>query len=251
MKSKRIYEIETFIKNNKTASIDELRETFNVSTNTIRRDINQLVDMNVVKKVYGGIELIEENHRTVDYYQRNVKNYKSKKRIGKLAAKEIEAYDIIYIDTGTTTIHILDYVDKNLPFTIITNSLDIMNKASQFEYVTLFIIGEKYKPITRSFIGISANMLLEKFNISKAFMAATGINVQNGLSNSEMEENLIKQYITGKAKETYVLADYSKMGKSTLLTYCPLNSISKMFTDKNPPNDIKDYCHDQNITVHF
>ena len=66
-----------------------------------------------------------------------------------------------------------------------------------------------------------------------------------------MEENLIKQYITGKAKETYVLADYSKMGKSTLLTYCPLNSISKMFTDKNPPNDIKDYCHDQNITVHF
>ena len=94
MKSKRIYEIETFIKNNKTASIDELRETFNVSTNTIRRDINQLVDMNVVKKVYGGIELIEENHRTVDYYQRNVKNYKSKKRIGKLAAKEIEAYEI-------------------------------------------------------------------------------------------------------------------------------------------------------------
>ena len=90
MKSKRIYEIETFIKNNKTASIDELRETFNVSTNTIRRDINQLVDMNVVKKVYGGIELIEENHRTVDYYQRNVKNYKSKNVSVNLQLKKLK-----------------------------------------------------------------------------------------------------------------------------------------------------------------
>ena len=54
MKSKRIYEIESFIKKNKTASIDELKDIFNVSVNTIRRDINLLVDMNVVKKVYGG-----------------------------------------------------------------------------------------------------------------------------------------------------------------------------------------------------
>lgn len=90
MKSKRIYEIEAFIKNNKTASIEELVETFNVSTNTIRRDINQLVDMNVVKKVYGGIELIEENHRTVDYYQRNSKNYKSKSILVSLLLKKLK-----------------------------------------------------------------------------------------------------------------------------------------------------------------
>lgn len=133
-----------------------------------------------------------------------IKNYDAKKNIGKLVSNEIVANDIIYIDTGTTTIHLLDYVDKNLALTIITNSLDIMNKASQFENVTLFIIGEKYKPTTRSFISIHSNMLLEKFNINKSFMSATGVNIQNGLSNSEMEENLIKQYITSKAAETYI-----------------------------------------------
>lgn len=72
MKSKRIYEIESFIKENKTASIEELRQIFKVSINTIRRDVNQLVDMNVVKKVYGGIELIEDSHRAVDYYKREI-----------------------------------------------------------------------------------------------------------------------------------------------------------------------------------
>ncbi|NQD98439.1 DeoR/GlpR family DNA-binding transcription regulator [Staphylococcus xylosus] len=251
MKAKRIYEIESFIKENKTASIEELRQRFNVSINTIRRDINQLVDMNIVKKVYGGIEVIEESHKAVDYNKRNIENSNSKKIIGELAANEIEANDIIYIDTGTTTIHLLDYVDKHLTFTIITNSLDILNKASQFKNVTLFIIGEKYKPITRSFIGIDSNMLLEKFNINKSFMSATGVNIQNGLSNSEMEENLIKQYITSKATETFILADHSKMGKSTLLTYCDLSDINKMFTDKIPPKDINVFCQEHNIAVYF
>ncbi|MBM2659143.1 DeoR/GlpR family DNA-binding transcription regulator [Staphylococcus pseudoxylosus] len=251
MKAKRIYEIESFIKENKTASIEELRQRFNVSINTIRRDVNQLVDMNIVKKVYGGIEVIEDSHKAVDYNQRNIENSNSKKLIGELAANEIEANDIIYIDTGTTTIHLLDYVDKHLTFTIITNSLDIMNKASQFDNVTLFIIGEKYKPITRSFIGIDSNMLLEKFNINKAFMSATGVNIQNGLSNSEMEENLIKQYITSKATETFILADHSKMGKSTLLTYCDLSDINKMFTDKIPPKNINDFCQEYHIAVYF
>ncbi|MCA2499050.1 DeoR/GlpR family DNA-binding transcription regulator [Staphylococcus xylosus] len=251
MKAKRIYEIESFIKENKTASIEELRQRFNVSINTIRRDINQLVDMNIVKKVYGGIEVIEDSHKAVDYNKRNIENSNSKKIIGELAANEIEANDIIYIDTGTTTIHLLDYVDKHLTFTIITNSLDILNKASQFKNVTLFIIGEKYKPITRSFIGIDSNMLLDKFNINKSFMSATGVNIQNGLSNSEMEENLIKQYITSKATETFILADHSKMGKSTLLTYCDLSDINKMFTDKIPPKDINAFCQEHNIAVYF
>lgn len=251
MKAKRIYEIESFIKENKTASIEELRQRFNVSINTIRRDINQLVDMHIVKKVYGGIEVIEDSHKAVDYNKRNIENSNSKKIIGELAANEIEANDIIYIDTGTTTIHLLDYVDKHLTFTIITNSLDILNKASQFKNVTLFIIGEKYKPITRSFIGIDSNMLLEKFNINKSFMSATGVNIQNGLSNSEMEENLIKQYITSKATETFILADHSKMGKSTLLTYCDLSDINKMFTDKIPPKDINVFCQEHNIAVYF
>ncbi|HAL10678.1 MAG TPA: DeoR/GlpR transcriptional regulator [Staphylococcus sp.] len=249
MKSKRIYEIESFIKKNKTASIEELKEIFNVSINTIRRDVNLLAEMNIVKKVYGGVELIENEYKAVDYQERNVENYHSKKHIGKIAAKEIEANDIIYVDTGTTTIHILDYVDKKLSFTIITNSLDIMNKASQFENVTLFIIGEKYKPRTRSFIGIDSNLLLTKFNINKCFMAATGVNIQNGLSNSEMEENLIKQHITKKAKETYVLADYSKMEQSTLLTYCNLIDIDRIITDKNPPQDIQQFCDEHQISI--
>ena len=109
MKSKRIHEIENYINEHKAASIDELSAYFNVSINTIRRDINILADTNKVKKVYGGIESIENTiSQAVDYSKRNVSHFEAKKHIASIAAKHIKPNDVIYIDTGTTTVHILD-----------------------------------------------------------------------------------------------------------------------------------------------
>ncbi|HCT0503568.1 TPA: DeoR/GlpR transcriptional regulator, partial [Staphylococcus pseudintermedius] len=155
-----------------------------------------LVKMDKVKKVYGGVESVNISHSSAtDFNDRNIEHSKDKRHIGQLAAQKLEAGDVVYIDTGTTTMHILDYIDKSLPLTVITNSLDVMNKAVQLENIDLFIIGEQFKKTTRSFIGVDRHSLLNKMNIQKAFMAATGINVPNGLSNSEVEENYIKQLV--------------------------------------------------------
>ena len=155
--------------------------------------------------------------------KRNVSNYKQKREIGKLASTFIEQNDIIYIDTGTTTIHILDNVDENLTFTLITNSLDIINKATRFKNVTIFIIGEKYVA-ARSFTGIKSQSIIEKFNIKKAFMSATGINIKNGLSNAELEENLIKQTVIRQSETKYALTIILKLVKLRyLLTHNSTN----------------------------
>ncbi|WP_432723208.1 DeoR family transcriptional regulator [Staphylococcus equorum] len=81
MKSKRILEVEKYIKKNETVSIEELQDYFNVSINTIRRDINALAEKNSVKKVYGGVKSINNsNQKALDYSERNVSNYKQKKK---------------------------------------------------------------------------------------------------------------------------------------------------------------------------
>lgn len=250
MKSKIILEVEKYIKKNETVSIEELQDHFNVSINTIRRDINALAEKNSVKKVYGGVKSINNsNQKALDYSERNVSNYKQKKEIGKLASTFIEQNDIIYIDTGTTTIHILDNIDENLTFTLITNSLDIINKATRFKNVTIFIIGEKYAPRTRSFTGIKSQSIIEKFNIKKAFMSATGINIKNGLSNAELEENLIKQTVIRQSETKYALTDHSKIGKATLLTYAQLNELDYLITDQLPESSIQEYCQKHYIDI--
>lgn len=250
MKAKRIFEIESYVNRQKAVTLEELSQQFNVSMNTIRRDINELSKMNRVSKVYGGVEAIETTlPSAIDYSDRNIENASAKKRIGQRAAQLIQPNDIIYIDTGTTTSHILEYVNQNMPFTIITNSLDVINQASQFSHVDLFIIGEQYKRTTRSFIGLETNILLKKFNIQKSFMAATGLNIKNGLSNSEIEENHIKQIIMNKTTEAYACVDYSKMNQSTLLTYAPLKAISTIITNQALPENLQQYVEEHQISV--
>ncbi|WP_086428882.1 DeoR/GlpR family DNA-binding transcription regulator [Staphylococcus cornubiensis] len=252
MKAKRIFEIEHFIHDRNAVTLEELSKHFNVSINTIRRDINQLAKMNKVKKVYGGVESLNISYSSAtDFNDRNIEHSEEKKYVGKLAAQKLVAGDVIYIDTGTTTMHILDYVDKSLPLTVITNSLDVINKASQFDNIDLFIIGEQFKKTTRSFIGVDSHSLLNKINIQKAFMAATGINVTNGLSNSEVEENYIKQVVMKKSKQKFVCVDSSKMNKSTLLTYAPLESVHAIITDQPLPENISDFVKKHDIEVNY
>ncbi|MBF7018083.1 DeoR/GlpR family DNA-binding transcription regulator [Staphylococcus durrellii] len=250
MKSKRILKVEKYVQDNETVSIEELTEEFNVSINTIRRDINELVKRNSVKKVYGGVKSTDNQEtKAIDYSERNIENYEHKKNIGYLASQYIKANDVIYIDTGTTTIHILDNIDENLPFTIITNSLDVINKATKFNNVSLFIIGEKYKARTRSFTGVKSQSIVDKFNIKKAFMAATAVNINNGLTNAEIEENFIKQAVIKQSEEKYVLVDHSKINKSTLLTYTELADIDYLITDKNPDKEFLEYCQNHDVTI--
>ncbi|ELH0986427.1 DeoR/GlpR family DNA-binding transcription regulator [Staphylococcus pseudintermedius] len=252
MKAKRIVEIEHFINNKNTVTLEELSKNFNVSINTIRRDINQLVKMDKVKKVYGGVESVNISHSSAtDFNDRNIEHSEDKRHIGQLAAQKLEAGDVVYIDTGTTTMHILDYIDKSLPLTVITNSLDVMNKAVQLENIDLFIIGEQFKKTTRSFIGVDRHSLLNKMNIQKAFMAATGINVPNGLSNSEVEENYIKQLVMKKSKQKYICVDSSKMNKSTLLTYAPLDSVHSIITNQPLPENISSFAEKNGIEVSY
>ena len=250
MKSKRINEIEAYINDNRAASIEELSETFNVSINTIRRDISILADMHKVKKVYGGVESIKAStSQAIDYSKRNISNFEAKKYIAKLAANHIKPNDVIYLDTGTTTVHILDYLDTNMSLTIISNSLDIINKASLFKNATIFIIGENYKHRTKSFIGIESNNLLKHFNIDKAFMAATGVDIKNGLSNAELGENIIKKAIVSRSKQIYCLADHSKIGKSTLLTFMDSRELDFFITDKMPTQSFVDFFNKHNISI--
>ncbi|MCD8785716.1 DeoR/GlpR family DNA-binding transcription regulator [Staphylococcus gallinarum] len=250
MKTKRIHAIESYINENQAASIDELSDYFNVSINTIRRDITVLADMNKVKKVYGGVKAVDSSiTQAVDYSKRNIEHYEEKIHIAKKAAKRIKAHDVVYLDTGTTTVHILDYVDTELPFTIISNSLDIINKASVFKNVSLFIIGEQFKFRTRSFIGIESNNLIEKFNIDKAFMAATGVDIKNGLSNAELEENIIKKLIVSRSKYVYALVDHTKMGRSTLLTFMECAELDTLITDKTPSQEFVDFLKSANVTI--
>lgn len=249
MKEKRLQQMEEYIHSVGTVSLDELCERFQVSKNTIRRDVDTILEKGRVQKVYGGVTSISQ--QLVPFERRDTTNLDEKVALGRTAARLIQDHDLIFIDSGTTARNIMQFLPELASLTILTNSLDVINAAAELEFVKLITIGNHYKRSTKSFVGIDDLDILDKFNINKAFMAATGVSIANGLTNSDILEYEIKKTIAGKAQEIYLLVDSSKLGKSTLLTYAPLEDVDGLITNAELPEDYRRFCEEHGISVYL
>jgi DeoR family myo-inositol catabolism operon transcriptional repressor len=227
-------EISAYIYEQKTVTLDKLCQRFGVSKNTIRRDINELITYGNIKKIYGGVT-VQPIKELVSFDERNVRKWAAKQRISAKAAELVEDGDIIFIDSGTTTSHLIDYIKDRKNLTVITNSLEIIIRAIPYENINLISLSGTLNRKTLSFTGYSAVNVLCGYNISKAFMAATGISVSNGASNSSPLEYEIKHTAVQRSRQVYLLADSCKFNVISLMTYCKLEEIDILVTDEEPP----------------
>lgn len=234
MKSIRLVQMEKMILDRKMITLEELESAFKISKNTVRRDINELLKNGNIKKVYGGVESIATEINLDDFSVRNVREQEDKAYIGKLAANFIENGDIIYIDSGTTTVHIADYLYDKDNVTIITNNVDVISKVVRMSNINLIGLGGRLNRKTLSFVSPSTIDILKGFNITKSFVSATGITIKNGVTNSLYDENEIKKQAALLAEKVYLLVDHTKFDKNTLLTYCDFKNLDYIITDKAP-----------------
>ena len=237
MRSERLLGIEQYLYEKKTVTLDELCHVFDVSKNTIRRDIEVLVENPNIKKIYGGITVDGAAPRgLISYERRNFVNTPSKTSIAKEAARFIEDGDIIFIDSGTTTARMLEFI-KDKEITILTNNLEIIYGAIPYDNLTIITLSGVLRRDTLSFTGISATKTLEAYNIPKAFFAATGFSL-SGATNSSAEETAIKQMAIARSVQRFLLADHTKYDVVSLLTYGELADFQCLITDQEPPDSL-------------
>ncbi|WP_144557643.1 DeoR/GlpR family DNA-binding transcription regulator [Shouchella miscanthi] len=247
MKLVRIQEMENYILANGTVSIDDLCNRFDVSKNTVRRDINRLTEKGVIEKVYGGVTATDKP--LIPFQNRHHVYNDEKVRIALHAASFIEDQDFVYIDSGTTTKWMFDNFPDDKFITILTNNLDVINAVSEKENIELFVLGNHYQVKTRSFVSMSG-FSLNKYNVDKAFMACTGASISKGLTNADLHEYEVKKSIVQKENELFLLADASKFGKSTMLTYAPLSRLDHIITSAPLDESYEAFCHEENIAIH-
>lgn len=252
MRTKRIDLIENYIEQEKSVSLDTLCDKFGVSKNTIRRDIEDLVTRGAVQKVYGGV--ISTQHvsdaRLLPYEQRNTVLSTEKEAIAKKAASFVENGDVIYIDTGTTCLNMVDCL-SHINCTIITNSLQICLKAVPYPNLQVICLPGILNRDTLSFVGSEIPAYLKTFNITKAFMASTGVTIENGLTNASAEEYVVKKAVIQNSRTHFLLSDHTKFGKFALMTYCRMNEIQHIVTDMPLGDEYEEYCREYGIQTHL
>jgi len=246
IKEKRIKKIQEYVLEHQSASLDELVKVFDVSKNTIRRDVQELVDRGELKKVYGGVSSI---HKKLESFQeRSVRNQEQKELIAKKAASYVEDGDFIFIDSGTTTIEMFEYL-KEKHLTIFTNNIDLIVSAIPHEKLNVISIGGMLERKTSSFVNPQNMDLLKDYNIRKAFMASTGISLSNGVTNASPLESELKKTIVSRSSEVYLLVDHDKFDKYGLMTYCSLDDIDYLVTDKVPNDTYQEYAKNHDIQL--
>ena len=237
MRSQRIEEIKNYIYENKTVTLDDICGSFHISKSTLRRDLNAILQSSDIKKIYGGVTALPKKG-LISFEERNISHLEVKRKIAQAAARLIEENDIIFIDSGTTTLPIIDYIKEKKNITILTNNVEIILHAIPYENINVISLSGTLSRKTLSFTGPSAIQVLQNYNISKAFMASTGFSIISGVTNSSPSESDIKRAVVQRSQKVYLLADSSKCNVVSLITYCGLDKIDTLITEAYPPKEI-------------
>ena len=230
MKTKRLKEMEELILRQGSVSMEELREHFGVSMNTVRRDAASLVRKGQVEKVYGGLRAVSTPSLLVPYEERLARPDSAKRAICAAAAEMVHEGDIIFIDSGTTTVHLMNML-KDRRITVITNNIDVMMLALEHANIRLIVVPGELRRDTHSITGEASASFLSQFNTHMAFMAATGVSSNGDVTNSSPLEHAIKREAVAHTERAVLMVTSGKFDVTSLLTYANLNNFQQVITD--------------------
>lgn len=243
LKKARLNEILRLVDENKFVSLHELMEKTESSESTIRADLIELSDAGKIIRLRGGAQSINDKGSSIELSVEAKMNLETpaKKQIGEYAARLIKANSFIYIDAGTTTFFMLDYI-KASDLKFVTNSVIIARKLTNMGE-TVYMIGGEFKATTDAFIGPMATETLTRFNFDMGFFGCNGISKENGITTPEFEEAMVKKAAMERCKEVYVLADHSKFDEVTAVLfhdYKPQEIITDSIPEEYKGEDIKE-----------
>ncbi|MFS0599917.1 DeoR/GlpR family DNA-binding transcription regulator [Peribacillus frigoritolerans] len=220
----------SILKEQGTVKLQELVDQLQASESTIRRDLVQLEEMKLLKRVHGGASLLQRKGLEPTTMEKQYKARAEKQLIAKLAASFIEKNDCIYLDAGTTTAEMIPYLkDKNI--TVLTNGLMHIAKLIELEIKTV-LVGGMIKFSTNAIIGSNAVQFLNEYRFDKCFLGMNGIHQELGFTTPDPEEALLKKMALRLSNETYVLADSSKLNEATFAKVADV-SDAIILTDSN------------------
>ncbi len=226
----------------KSVRLTELCDILNASVSTVRRDLNALHDMGKLVKVHGGAVANNDNFSFIEHNveEKQILYTEEKSVISKFAAGLIEDDDFVFVDAGTTTAKIADYVTaKNVTF--VTNGFLNAKKLAGKGY-KVYIPGGEIKISTEAIVGAKCVLDLKSYNFTKAFIGVNGISVSGGYSTPDDNEARVKRTVIENSAKSYILADNSKFDRISSITFADIKAAS-IITDKAVDKKYKEVTH--------
>lgn len=233
--NKRRSEILNFLREDASINNEQLAERLNTSTLTIRRDLQHLEDQGIVRRFYGGAVIVDQGNTDTMTIRENehIKAIANdgKSRIAQYAAGLIADGDIIFINSSSTALEILKYVDEAKKIVVVTNNGHILQMDLPYN-IEVMLTGGQVNHGKQSMVGDFAAYVLQHISAVKCFLGVSGIDYKTGISTAIMQETLINREMIKQTRgNVYVVAESSKILKPNNFSSGSIDQINTLITD--------------------
>ncbi len=232
-------------------TVGDIVEKFSISAVTARGDLDALASGGAAIRSHGGAVRQMEANRDYPLRLKAALHRSEKTKIGRAAADLIQPGEVIILDSGTTTAEIARQLKaKNLQqVTVITNALNIVSELVDANGISVIGLGGLLRPVSLSFVGPQAEAMLRDLHADRLFLAVDGFDFENGPSTPDVLEAQLNAVMMSVARETNVVADYSKLGRRSVSRIGPIEKVHRLITDTHAPEEFTRKLRNRGIEV--
>ena len=225
--------IEQIISKERSVLVVELAKQFDVTTETIRGDLEKLERQGVLVRTYGGATVADGSGAELAITERDTVNYEGKQRIGKRAAQIIRDGETVFLDASTSAWHLARHIKGKRGITVITNAEKVVSELSDCAHIHVVCVGGELTQRNMSFVGrIAEKTIVENYYANKCFFSCKGVTLGRGLVDSSEGEAEIKKAMLSCSESAIFLCDKNKIGQLGVPRITGLNKIDCLITDE-------------------
>lgn len=253
-KSQRVNEIITLLRRKNVVSIRELKDKFNISEMTARRDLLQLVQDDVIEMIPGGA-IFKSPHapdsEEEKYFVTQEENVRTveKLKVGQRAAMLIERGETVIIDIGSTTEYIARFLREDIPVTTLCFTLNTLVELYRKKCCSIIFAGGYFHGETMMFESPEGIDLISRTRADKVFVSAAGVHPELGVTTVYPHELQTKKTIMGSAKRRILVVDSSKFGKTKSVYFAELSSFHTIITNADLPETYRQAIVEKGIEL--
>jgi DeoR/GlpR family transcriptional regulator of sugar metabolism len=211
-------------------SVRACSEALGVSEVTIRNDLAVLEREGLLQRTWGGAMPRQQLRPEGAFMARLQQHRAEKERIAMAAARQVHDHDTIFLDASTTAYYIAQQLKERQNLTVITNGMYTALELGPLSAITTIVIGGQVRGDTGSLVGTLSADLLAKLQVGKGFFSARGLTLAKGLMESTFAEGQLKELVINHVDQVVAVLDASKLGCTSLTSFCPVNAIACLVT---------------------
>lgn len=242
--------IEEMLKRRSSVTTSELTDFFQVSVETIRRDLEYLESQGRLRRVHGGAVAVGRMQNYTSLSGRVVEHRQEKRKIASAACDYIQEGDYVALDTGSTAIELAAMLGERFrELTVLTHSLETTKLLSEKENIHTILAGGFYLSEEKCFCGHLTLDMIRQLHMSKCFVAPSAVSLKFGISDHMQELIAVQRAFLDVSDQVFILADSSKFGVCAPLKICELSPAFRYITDSGLPDETMETYADAGFEI--